>query len=86
MLLVADYELLYKRDFRWNMVKTIHEEEVHVPSELVFPFAEKREREIKRLGKASLPTSAQLPFAKEAGEALTAREDYFAPLAAGSLA
>ena len=85
VLIVADYDLLYKGDFRWNMVKTIHEKEVHVPSELVFPFAEKRERDVKQLGRSSLPSSSQLPFAEEAGEALAEREEDFAPPAADSL-
>ena len=40
VLLIADYKLMLQGSFQWKQLRQIHEEEVFVPAELIFSFAE----------------------------------------------
>ena len=46
VLKLVDYEAVRKGKFDWKRVKRIHEDEVYIPEELTFPFAEAREHAI----------------------------------------
>jgi len=72
VLLIADYEIMRQGVYRWNQIKHIHEKEVHVPDEPVFPFAEARKQAIESMKTpASLLMSLSelpLPYSEENGD------------------